>query len=94
MQFVSQYSSRPVLHDIYKPTAHDVTLRLEVQDLLYAGTTFDATLVAQNTSNENRKVKVNFAADLIYYTGVPAKRLKTHKETFVLGSLAGNIKLC
>ena len=93
MQSVSQYSSR-VEHDIYNAKANDVTFRLEVQEPVYAGSTFDATLVVKNTSNESREVKVNFAAAMIYYTGVSAKKIKAHNEKFVLNPQAGNIKLC
>ena len=86
-----QYSSR-IEHEIYKPEVEDVEFRLEVGDTVYAGSSFDAAVVVVNKSENTKNIKVNFAAVLSFYTGVPERRLKGYKLQFLLNSNAG--KFC
>jgi len=86
-----QYSSR-IEHEIYKPEVEDVEFRLEVGDTVYAGKSFDAAVVVVNKSENTQNIKVNFAAVLSFYTGVPERRLKGYKLQFLLNSNAG--KFC
>ena len=88
VKFAFQYSSR-IEHEIYKPEVEDVEFRLEVEDIVHAGNSFDAAVVVVNKSENTQNIRVNLAAVLSYYTGVPEKRLKGYKLKFLLNSNAG-----
>lgn len=87
VKFAFQYSSR-IEHEIYKPEVEDVEFRLEVEDTVHAGNSFDAAVVVVNKSENTQNIRVNLAAVLSYYTGVPEKRLKGYKLKFLLNSNA------
>ena len=92
MQFAFQFGSR-TKHEIYKSEIEDVNFRLEVEDKVYVGNSFDAAVVVENKSEVTREIKVNFTAVLSFYTGVPAKKLKGYKLKFRLNSQAGNANI-
>ena len=93
MKFAFDFSSRTE-HEIYQPEVEDVNFRLEVKDAVKAGNSFDAAVVVENKSEVTREIKVNFTAVLSFYTGVPGKKLKSYKLTFLLNSKAGSMKCC
>lgn len=86
---VFQFSTRKE-YEVYKPDIEDVKFGLEVGDTVYAGNSFDVAVVVENKSENTRNIKVNFAAVLSFYTGVPAKKIKGYKPQFMLNSKAGN----
>ena len=88
VKFAFQFSSRTE-HEVYKSEVEDVNFRLDVEDIVYAGNSFDAAVVVENNSEKTKNIKVNFAAVLSFYTGVPAKKLKGYKLQFLLHSKAG-----
>ncbi|KAJ7377341.1 hypothetical protein OS493_029700 [Desmophyllum pertusum] len=87
VKFAFQFSSRTE-HEVYKSEVEDVNFRLDVEDIVYAGNSFDAAVVVENNSEKTKNIKVNFAAVLSFYTGVPAKKLKGYKLQFLLHSKA------
>ena len=77
-----QFSSR-IEHEIYEPEVEDVEFRLEVGDTVYAGSSFDTVVVVVNKSENTQNIKVNFAAVMSFYTGVPERRLKGYKQALI-----------
>ena len=71
----------------------DVQFRLETEDPIDPGQNFEVTVVVKNKSEVTREIKVNLAAVLNFYTGVPAKKMKTYKLKFRLNSRAGKAQI-
>ena len=89
MQFAFQFGSRAEEEVYDTEVKEDVQFRLEVEETIYAGNSFDAAVVVENESEVTREIKINFTAVLSYYTGVLSKKLKSYKLTFRLNSQAG-----
>lgn len=62
---------------------------MEVENTVFVGNGFDAAVVIENKSEVTREIEVNFTAVMSFYTGVPAKKLKSYKLKFLLNSRAG-----
>ena len=60
-----------------------------MKESIHLGNCIDAAVVVENKSEATREIKVNFTAVLSHYTGVPSKKLKANKLTFLLNSQAG-----
>lgn len=93
MHLAFQFSSRAE-HELYDTSvAEDVQFRLETEDRINPGQSFEVTVVVENKSEVTREIKVNLAAVLDFYTGVPAKKMKTYKLKFLLNSNAGKAQI-
>lgn len=88
-----QFSSRTE-HELYdNSVVEDIQFRLETEDRVNPGQSFEVTVVVENKSEVTREIKVNLAAVLDFYTGVPAKKMKTYKLKFLLNSRAGKAQI-
>ena len=93
MHLAFQYSSRTE-HELYDISmVEDVQFRLETEDRVNPGQSFEVTVVVESKSEVTREIKVNLAAVLDFYTGVPAKKMKTNKLKFLLNSGAGKAQI-
>lgn len=88
-----QFSSRTEQELYDTSVVEDVQFRLETEDRIDPGQSFEVTVVVKNNSEVTREIKVNLAAVLDFYTGVPAKKMKTYKLKFLLNSNAGKAQI-
>lgn len=87
-EFANKFSTRKE-YDIYRADKEDVTFRLEVVDDISMGDSFEVKVVAANTSDFFRTVRVNITSIMAFYTGITAKPLKQKKETLRLEGMSG-----
>ena len=88
VEFANKFSTRKE-YDIYKADKEDVTFQLEVVDDILMGDGFEVKVVAANTSDFFRTVRLNITSVMAFYTGITAKPLKQKKETLRLESKSG-----
>ncbi|XP_064598834.1 uncharacterized protein LOC135465525 [Liolophura sinensis] len=62
---------------IYETGPTDVEFELIEKDSIFMGEDFDVTLKVSNKSGAERTVAIKITADVVYYTGVPACKIKT-----------------
>ena len=93
MHLAFQFSSRTEQELYDTSVVEDVQFLLETEDRIDPGQSFEVTVVVKNNSEVTREIKVNLAAVLDFYTGVPAKKMKTYKLKFLLNSNAGKAQI-
>lgn len=93
MHLAFQFSSRTEQELYDTSVVEDVQFRLETEDRIDPGHSFEVTVVVKNNSEVTREIKVNLAAVLDFYTGVPAKKMNTYKLKFLLNSNAGKAQI-
>lgn len=93
MHLAFQFSSRTEQELYDTSVVEDVQFRLETEDRIDPGQSFEVAVVVKNNSEVTREIKVNLAAVLDFYTGVPAKKMNTYKLKFLLNSNAGKAQI-